>query len=152
MADGDNTSGAETMQSAEFVVLRDLMMQTKDAVDSAISRMDAEIATARRDVVDIRAKHADLDKIVAGVCSSFTAHEERVSVLATQHAEIYPAAKRIAANGFMDKIQAVIGTVDTARGLSVRAMIGLATLATSLGTGMLVLGLQLLAAHFGWAK
>lgn len=152
MADGDHILEADNMQSAEFVVLRDLMMQTKDAVDSAIVRMDGEIATTRRDVVDIRERHADLDKIVAGVCSSFTAAEDKIDTLVRHDAEVYPVMKRVSANGFMDRLQSVMGTVDSARGLSVRAMIALATLATSLVTGLSVLGLQILAAHMGWAK
>ena len=152
MADGDNIPEADNMQSAEFVVLRDLMMQTKDAVDGAIVRMDGEIASTRRDVVEIRERHSDLDKIVVSVCSSFNATEEKIETLARHDAEVYPAMKRIATNGFIDRIQAAMGTVDSARGLSMRAMIGLATLATSLVTGMSVLGLQLLAAHYGWTK
>lgn len=138
------------MQSAEFVVLRDLMLQTKGSVDAAVARMDDEITSMRRDVVDIREKHAELDKVVAGVCASFEATEMQVKDLAIQHAEVYPAIRRIATNGFIDRLQSVIGTIDGARGFSVRAIIALTGLATSIVTGLTLFGLNLLAAHYGW--
>jgi hypothetical protein len=149
MADGDYNPGADTMHSAEFTVLRDLMLQTKDAVDRAVGRMDDEIATIRRDVVDIREKHADLDKTVAGVSSSFSETREKVATIERQHDEVWPTMRRISANGFMDRLQAVMGTVDTARGISVRALVAITGLVTSITTGVTLLGLNMLAAHFG---